>query len=94
MATCVAALGCAAAGLGDVDRAARLLGAAEAMRERLGATVPGLLRKEHDARVAQTRQALGEDAFAAAWAQGRMMSADEAIAYALAGAPEAAASRG
>jgi len=91
MATCVAALGCTAAGLGDFDRAARLLGAAEAMRERIGGSIPALIRKEHEGRVAETRQALGEDRFKTAWAAGRTLPAEQAIELALASVPVGAA---
>jgi tetratricopeptide (TPR) repeat protein len=91
MATCVAALACTTAGLGDFERAARLFGAAEAMRERLGGSVPALIRAEHDARVAETRRALGEDRFKTAWDAGRAMPAEQAIEFALASVPEGAA---
>ena len=91
MATCVAALGCTAAGLGDFDRAARLLGAAEAMRERVGGSIPALIRKEHEGRVVETRQALGDIRFKTAWDAGRAMTAELAIEFALASVPEGAA---
>jgi hypothetical protein len=71
----------------DRDRAAwaaRLLGAAEAIRERLGAPLPPVDRPEHDAAVAAARAALGDDGFAAAWAAGRTMTIDAATVDALA----------
>ena len=37
-----------------------------------------------DTAVAELRSALGEEAFAEAWAQGRAMGLDESLAYALA----------
>jgi predicted ATPase len=64
--------------------AARLFGAAEALREAIGAPLPPGDRVRCDRDVAVTRAALGEEAFAAAWAEGRSMSLDQAIADALA----------
>jgi len=40
-------------------------------------------RSDYEGWVAATRAALGDDAFAAAWAEGRAMSLDQAIAEAL-----------
>jgi tetratricopeptide (TPR) repeat protein len=70
-----------AAACGEAERAARLFGAAEALRERLGVVlVPRLA--EYAATVAPVRAALGEAAFAAAWATGRAMTPAEARAEA------------
>jgi non-specific serine/threonine protein kinase len=69
---------------GQHARAARLFGASEALRERIGA-VPHLpWRAEHEHRMAAAWVSLAEDAFAAAWAEGRTQSLDQTIAYALA----------
>jgi predicted ATPase/class 3 adenylate cyclase len=65
------------------ERAARLLGAAEALREVIGAPLPPADRAGHDRSVPAVRTALGEQAFATAWAEGRAMSLDEAVAFAL-----------
>ena len=43
-------------------------------------------RGDHDQRAAALRAALGEAAFAAAWAEGRTMSLEEAASFALEGA--------
>jgi tetratricopeptide (TPR) repeat protein len=72
-------LGAAMSGLGQPDRAARLFGAAARVRERLGAPLPPVFRPSHDAAVAALRAALGERAFASAWAEGQALSVDEAI---------------
>ncbi|MBA3517606.1 MAG: AAA family ATPase, partial [Rhizobiales bacterium] len=79
---CLEGLAEIAVASGEHERAARLLGAAEAARERQGvALVPGLLpRYEKD--MAATRAALGEEAFAAAWNNGRRLSPEEARAEA------------
>jgi predicted ATPase/class 3 adenylate cyclase len=90
IATCLAALGCAAAGRNAFERAARLFGAAEAARDAVGGSVPTLFRAMYEDRVAATRTALGDAAIAAAWAVGRAMPADDAVAYALHGERSAA----
>jgi predicted ATPase/DNA-binding SARP family transcriptional activator len=72
-----------AAILHQPDRTARLLGAAESLRETIGAHRQ---RSEHNRydRMLTTAQALmDETAFAAAWAAGRAMTMEQAIAYAL-----------
>ncbi len=67
----------------DAGRAARLLGAAEALREAIDPRLSPGERKGHDRSVAAVREALGDEAFEAAWAEGQDMTMDEAIAYAL-----------
>jgi tetratricopeptide (TPR) repeat protein len=68
---------------GQSERAARLYGAAEGLREAIGAPLPPAKRAEHDRSVAAVRTALGEQEFAAAWAEGRTMSIEQAVTYAL-----------
>jgi predicted ATPase/DNA-binding SARP family transcriptional activator len=63
--------------------AARLLGAAEALRESLGVELAPAERKTHDETTAAVRGALDEQQFSDAWRQGRELALDEAIAYAL-----------
>jgi hypothetical protein len=70
---------------GHAERAIRLLGAGEAFCETLGARPPVAHPTEYERTVAESRAALGEAAFAAAWAEGRAMSLDEALEYALEG---------
>jgi predicted ATPase/DNA-binding SARP family transcriptional activator len=73
-------LGASAAATGDAERAARLLGAAEALRRDIGAPVaPRDVRYRDDA-AASARAALGEKAYASAWAAGCALGLDEAIA--------------
>src|SRR5207249_10234786 len=66
------------------ERAARLFGTAEGLREAIGAPLPPADRAEHDRSVAAVRTALGEAAFAAAWAAGRGLSLEDALRAALA----------
>jgi hypothetical protein len=63
-------------------RAAALLGAAEVLRERAEASMTPQERPEYEAEVARLRSELDEAALAAAWAEGRSMSSDEAVAFA------------
>jgi tetratricopeptide (TPR) repeat protein len=68
---------------GDPRRAIRLFAAAEARRDALGKWLQAEVRGERDAELALARTSLGEDAFAAAWAEGRAMTLEQAVAYAL-----------
>jgi predicted ATPase/DNA-binding SARP family transcriptional activator len=65
------------------ERAIRLLGAGEAFCETLGARPPVGVAEDYERSVAEGRAALGEAAFAAAWAEGRAMPLEQAVAYAL-----------
>ena len=62
--------------------AARLLGAAESIRQRMGAVRFKSYDADYHASVAALRDALGEMDFDAAWAEGAALSTEEAIAYA------------
>ncbi len=72
-----------AAAQGDTVRAARLIGAAEALRESLNAYPWHATRLAYEQNVADARAQLDEEAYAAAWAEGRAMKIEEAIEYAL-----------
>jgi tetratricopeptide (TPR) repeat protein len=78
-------LGALAARQGNGERAARLLGAAEALREMIGAPIPPPERAEHEQAVATARDLLEGEAFARLWADGRALSWERAAAYALEG---------
>jgi DNA-binding CsgD family transcriptional regulator len=73
---------------GSHKEAARLLGAADAMRQRTGETRFAVHQPDYDAWVAATREALGDNDFDAAWVEGAVLSTDEAIAYAQRGRGE------
>jgi predicted ATPase/DNA-binding CsgD family transcriptional regulator len=64
-------------------RSARLHGAARTMRERLGAVGVPWERPGYERDLAATRVALGEEAFATAWAAGAALATEEAVAEAL-----------
>jgi tetratricopeptide (TPR) repeat protein len=64
-------------------RAATLLGAAEALCETLHRVLPVAIREEYARAVKSTCEGLGGAAFASAWAEGRALSLEQAIDYAL-----------
>jgi hypothetical protein len=67
----------------DLVRAARLFGAAEAIREVAEIVMLSDEREEYDAAIGQLRNALDATALDSAWAEGRRMTTDEAVALAL-----------
>jgi tetratricopeptide (TPR) repeat protein len=67
---------------GQPERAAHLWGASEALRAQLGAALQPTDREDYDRNVAALRGDLAHDALAAAWAAGRDMTAEQAIAHA------------
>ena len=67
---------------GSHREAARLDGAAAAIRQRIGAVRFKIYDAGYDASVAAVRNALGGEDFDAAWAEGAALSLEEAIAYA------------
>jgi len=77
------ALAGAAVALGQPERAARLIGAAEALYEKKSYIPQAGDLPEFERYQASAREALDEAAYKTAWAEGRAMSLDEAIAYAL-----------
>jgi DNA-binding CsgD family transcriptional regulator len=81
---CLEGLAQVASARGQYEHAARLFGAAEAQREIVGWWYEPVDQASHDQWVVPTRAILGETPFAAAWAEGRAMTLDQAIEYALA----------
>jgi tetratricopeptide (TPR) repeat protein len=59
--------------------AARLWGAAEMLRETLGAPLPPNERDAYDQQIRRVRSASGAEAFAAAWQEGRSLTPDQAM---------------
>ena len=83
MAWCLAGLAGAAVLDEEPERAARLWGAAEALRQSMGARPAPAARVTHERLLAAARQQLGETAFAAAWAIGQAKTPVQAIELAL-----------
>jgi hypothetical protein len=68
---------------GEARAAGRLFGAAEQMMEELGWSPAPIGHAEYDRHLRAARAELGEQAFEAAWAEGRAMTPEQAAAYAL-----------
>jgi predicted ATPase/DNA-binding NarL/FixJ family response regulator len=71
-----------AVGLDQMHAAARLLGAAEALREVVGAVLALPERATYERAAARAHAALGVEAFAADWMAGRSLVLEEAVALA------------
>ncbi len=77
IAACLEGLG---AVQGQPAWAAQLWGAAEALRQHISAPLPPVYCADYERSVASARAHLGEKPFAAAWAQGRTMTLEQALA--------------
>jgi predicted ATPase/DNA-binding XRE family transcriptional regulator len=77
---CLEGLARVAVAQGRMERAARLCGTTAALREDMGWPLPPVRCAEHERTVAAAREALGEEAFAAAWVRGHALPLEEAIA--------------
>jgi ATP/maltotriose-dependent transcriptional regulator MalT len=73
-------LAAAVAAQGNLVWATHLWGAAEALREALRTPLPPIEQTSYRRAVTAARTGLGEQAFAAAWARGRTMSPEQALA--------------
>jgi predicted ATPase/DNA-binding CsgD family transcriptional regulator len=60
--------------------ATQLWGAAEALREAIRAPMTPVERADHERQITATRTRLGEDIFSTAWAEGRAMTPEQALA--------------
>jgi tetratricopeptide (TPR) repeat protein len=67
---------------GSGERAARLCGMAEALRTRIGASLPHGDRAGYESTVERLRASLGDGAFSALWQAGQAMSLQQALAEA------------
>jgi hypothetical protein len=69
------------------ERAARLLGAAEVLRESAGVQLKSHLppreRERYSRDLAAARASLGEEVFASEWAAGSALALEQAVAYAM-----------
>ena len=83
MAASLAGLARVAATTGAPERAARLLAAADALREAGGVTVAPDERVDDERLLATVRAVLGQAAFATAWAAGRALPIEQVVADAL-----------
>jgi DNA-binding NarL/FixJ family response regulator len=76
-------LACVAGVRGEAERAAKLFGVAEALREAVGSQHMPEEDAWREPYLAASRARLDEASWRAAWAQGRAMSVEQAIDYAL-----------
>ena len=83
IAECLAGFAKLARAESDAERAARLFGAAESLHKIVGPRLSPVDHHNHGCVVAEVRSALSGEAFAAAWAEGRAMTWEQAVAYAL-----------
>lgn len=79
--SCVMCIGILARAEGKVISAAHLLGSVEAITE--SDDIPPVVRTDIEKELSAARPLLADAEFAAAWAEGRAMSLDQAVAYAL-----------
>lgn len=80
---CLAGFGGVAAMRRHPERAARLFGAAARLLEESGAVLGEMDQVEHERDVAAARAQLDGASYTAAWTEGRAMTLEQAIAYAL-----------
>src|SRR5262249_48422004 len=66
-------------GEGRPEEAARFLGAAQRLQDRMGGVLRLEERPSYEHFVAELRESLDEESFASAWADGAAMTLDEAI---------------
>jgi hypothetical protein len=83
IARCLQGLARMAVAHGQGARAARLFGAAEALREAMGIQLSCEEQEECERDFSIARSGLGESAFAAAWVEGRAMPVEQVVADAL-----------
>jgi predicted ATPase/DNA-binding SARP family transcriptional activator len=72
-----------AASSGAFDRATSLMGAADAVRQAIGAPLPPRDVPGHEDQLALAREKIGDESFEAAWTAGRGMQLEAAMRYAL-----------
>jgi hypothetical protein len=60
-----------------------LLGVADRVRDTIGVRLHSMARREYEHDAAAARAALGDQAFAAAWEQGRALALEQVVAEVL-----------
>ncbi len=80
IASCLEGLADLVAAQGELVQAAWFWGAAEALREAMGAPISPVEHVSYEHAVTAVRAQLGEKSFAAAWAEGRTMTPEQALA--------------
>jgi DNA-binding CsgD family transcriptional regulator len=80
IASCLEGVAGVRAAQGELLQSARLWGAAEALRETIGAPIPPVYRAAYERVVKAARAQFGEKVFTAAWAEGRTMPLEHVLA--------------
>ncbi len=80
IASCLEGWASMVAEQGQSAWAAQLWSAAESLRETINVPIPQVERADHERSIASARSQLDEKIFTAAWAQGRTMTPDQALA--------------
>jgi non-specific serine/threonine protein kinase len=82
-AWCIERLAEVAWAQGNPEKAVRLLSAAAALRISIGSVIDPVDQPEYQNRRMALRTELGQERFAAMWEEGRTLTLEQAIAYAL-----------
>jgi hypothetical protein len=80
---CVEGSAAVAEAHGQMEQTARLFGASEAVREKLGTPLPASYRANYERTIAALAAQVDEEQMEKWWAEGRKMSFEQAIEYAL-----------
>lgn len=80
IAFCLEGMASVLAAQGEPERAARLWGAADSLREMISVSLPPVDRTDYERVVEQVRAQLGEKIFSAAWVAGRTMASEQTFA--------------
>jgi predicted ATPase/DNA-binding SARP family transcriptional activator len=83
VAECLDGLAAVLQGLGRVQEAVCLWGAAWALRESIGSPLSLKEREKHDRQTGQARVTIGENAFVAVWEEGRALTWEQAASFAV-----------
>ncbi|HEU5300393.1 MAG TPA: tetratricopeptide repeat protein [bacterium] len=93
IAQCLEGLAAVLFAWGQAGSSARVLSAADALREGLGVPLPGTDRGQHDRTLSGLRASLAPDVFEAEWRAGRALDVEAAIGLALETPPRAPTGR-
>lgn len=88
---CLDGLGAVSLAIGDLERAAKLVGAAEAVADASGAFLDPSERALHEQTASALQRDLAPESLRVASLSGRAMTLDDAITYALVQVPQRAA---
>jgi ATP/maltotriose-dependent transcriptional regulator MalT len=79
LAVCLEGLAAVTAAQGESVRAVWFISAAQALRESIGTPLPSFLQALHEFTITTMRTQLGEQAFDAAWEEGRAMTPEQVL---------------